>query len=492
MLKLLFRNQFLSILRGKSLKKNLLELSLKSLAFFFIAIYLIALGVFAGIIIKKVSPGENPIDVFNSFLIFYFFVEISARILLQKVQGMILKPYLIQPIPKRKLINALLVYSIYQPLNFLHLFIVIPFSIMYVGQEFGLLSTLSWIIGIFILVQVINLMIVYLSRFSEKRPLISTFVFIFIATIVLLSYLFNFPILEYSNSIFGSLLVNPVTILFPIGLFIAVYFLNVNVLSSEFYLKENKIRKSFVEDKLSRFNLGDRGSALKYFEVELKLLLRHKRSRKIFFFSIFMILYLYFMLLSSESKMFKGNVGLLMMTLLFSGFLSMNYGQFLFSWESNYFDGILSNYSSLKEYIRSKYNTLIGGVVLANVFLIPLVIIRPETLFVIIISVIYNIGINTFWILFIGTFNKKRMEMEASLYSYNAKGGVQFISVFPIFGIPIFLYVLVSLLASEQFALYCLLIIGALGILSKSFFLNFIYSRFEKKKYEMAEGFRVN
>ena len=55
---------------------------------------------------------------------------------------------------------------------------------------------------------------------------------------------------------------------------------------------------------------------------------------------------------------------------------------------------------------------------------------------------LYNIGVNTFVVFYIATFNRKRVDLNASLMSTQGKGSGQYLTIVPTFLLPIVIYFL--------------------------------------------------
>ena len=101
-------------------------LALKIIMGFF-ALYMmvsfLALGVGSFFIIRKTMPDADPLQVVNSYLLFAIIGDLIFRYMMQKMPVMNIKPLLILPIKKNKLIHYVLGKSAFSAFNFFPLFL---------------------------------------------------------------------------------------------------------------------------------------------------------------------------------------------------------------------------------------------------------------------------------------------------------------------------------------------------------------------------------
>ncbi|MEM6540642.1 MAG: DUF5687 family protein, partial [Bacteroidota bacterium] len=122
---------------------------------------------------------------------------------------------------------------------------------------------------------------------------------------------------------------------------------------------------------------------------------------------------------------------------------------------------------------------------------IPYVYFGWKILAVNIACAIYNLGVNIPVILFFGSFNKKRIELDQSPFG-NMQGtsAVQFLIMLPVLGGPIVLFTLFNYLVSFEAAVAVLVVLGVLGYAFRNMLLDRITEEYSKKKHIMLEGFK--
>ena len=111
----------------------------KSVAFniflVFIALYFILmfLGLGLGLypLLKEKIPDKDPFTTVNQFLFYWFLADLLMRFFFQKLPVMSVKPLLVLPVKKSKIVHYVLSKSIISFFNFLPLFTVIPFGTIF-------------------------------------------------------------------------------------------------------------------------------------------------------------------------------------------------------------------------------------------------------------------------------------------------------------------------------------------------------------------------
>ena len=107
------------------------------------------------------------------------------------------------------------------------------------------------------------------------------------------------------------------------------------------------------------------------------------------------------------------------------------------------------------------------------------------------VAFLYNIGVLSFLLLYLATYNKKRMDMsKGSAFNYQGIGASNWLAMIPAFLLPVLIYVPFSLAGLPYAGLIFIGIIGIIGLIFNKQILEIIFKQFEKRKYIMAEGFR--
>ena len=105
-------------------KGIVLNIFLVLFALFFVFIFL-GIGVGGYFILRKEFPESDPLEMVNSYLFFAILGDLILRYLMQKLPVMNIKPLLILPIKKSKLVHYVLGKSAFSAFNILGLFFYI-------------------------------------------------------------------------------------------------------------------------------------------------------------------------------------------------------------------------------------------------------------------------------------------------------------------------------------------------------------------------------
>ena len=204
-----------------------------------------------------------------------------------------------------------------------------------------------------------------------------------------------------------------------------------------------------------------------------------------------MVIYLLFIVFNGHTN--NGPVFTMMIVSMAMALGSSIYGQFMFSWESIYFDGIMARRNNLTNYIKSKYYLLTS---MATIVFIPLVILFSiKNLFdpfLLTAFYLFTLGPLSFIIIFFGTFNDGKIDLnQSSFFNYQGVKGNQFILTLVMMLLPIGLYSLFNYLIGDIAGKLAIIIPGLLFILFHDWWIkNIMVRRFMIRKYKNLEGYR--
>jgi hypothetical protein len=176
---------------------------------------------------------------------------------------------------------------------------------------------------------------------------------------------------------------------------------------------------------------------------------------------------------------------------IMTSFFALSYGQLLFSWEGAFFDSFLANKIPFARYIKSKYIFLTLTCAICYILTLPYALINYKIGIINTALCLYNIGISPIIIIFICTYNSKKMDLGRSqMMNYQGMGIVQYISIIPVLIVPIIIYIIFKAIGVPQFSFYCIGVLGIIGIIFNKYLLQIVTNQFAKRKYKMALGFR--
>lgn len=485
MFKHFLRLQWKSFFRSSNLGKGL---TLKIIMIFF-AIYMIAsftaLGASLFFILKEVAPDIDPMLSLSRYLIYWLFAELLFRYFMQKLPVMNVKPFLTLPVKKSNMAHFILAKSGLSFYNFLSQFLFVPFAIVLLVQGYPFLNVVVWLVSMTALAQTIN----FLNFIINKKDAVFIGIVILIGTLFALEYFTVLPIVEIAGQLFYTLYQYPILTLFPISIAVFLYYINYNFLRNRVYLDAAIKRKTKIAIASDLGWTKKFGSIAPFLQLDLKMIWRNKRTKTQVFISLAMIFYgLIFYTMddfgpTSPMMVFVG--------IFITGIFLTNFGQFIPAWDSAYYGMIMSQNIPLRNYLESKAGLITASVVVMFLLSIPYVYFGWQALAINFSCALYNLGINIPVILFFGSFNKKRIDLDKSAFgNIQGAGAAQFLVMLPIMGFPIILFLVLKLLTSFEVALTVLAILGVFGLIFRNALLHRITEVYRTKKYAMISGFR--
>ena len=210
---------------------------------------------------------------------------------------------------------------------------------------------------------------------------------------------------------------------------------------------EKRMRGTFNSFGLNRFlNLGETGS---YISLEISLLTRNKRPRQGLIMVPFFLIY--FGIFISKDANFRNPFILLIFMTMLIGIGASMYGQFMFSWESSYFDAIMARKNNFLKYVKAKYYILCS---LSVLVFIPVSVYffftRLVDLFLLTSFLMFIMGVNSFIIMYFGTLNDGRLDLaKGRFFNYQGINGSQFILTFVFTLLPVAIYMIFQYLIND-------------------------------------------
>ncbi|HEY9222281.1 MAG TPA: DUF5687 family protein [Lutibacter sp.] len=468
-------------------KSVALNILMAFLALYFILTFL-ALGISLFPILDKQFPESDPLELLNGFLFYWFLADLLMRFFLQKLPVMNIKPLLILPIKRRSILHYVLGKSAVSFFNFLPLFVVIPFGIMLIIEDYGTITALVWMLLMVIFTLIINFLNIIIESRSAETELS------FLPIIVIASGLFAlnyFEIVSLSTQLangINAIYMNPALILIPLAILVAVYYINYTFLLKKLYVDGSLKAKTQIASTTDLTWTRRFGTIAPFLQLDLKLLWRNKRPRSSIFILIIGLLYGLFFY---PNPVYDNLEWLYVFVGIFvTGIFIINFGQFIPAWDSGYYKLLMSQNIKYKEYLNSKYSLMVMSSIIMFVLSIPYVYFGWKILMLHFAAMIYNLGINTYIILLAGSFNRKKIDLtQRAAFNYQGTGAVQWLVGFPLLIVPVAIFYGTYKLIGFEAGVANLIILGAIGIVFHQKIMRFIVSKYLQSKYVMINAF---
>ncbi|WP_422349638.1 DUF5687 family protein [Flagellimonas sp.] len=477
--------QWKSFFRSSSFGKSL---ALKIVMICFglcMIITVVFIGVFLYRILRNIFPQENPMWMLSQFMVYWVLIELFFRYFMQKLPVMDVKPLLSLPIKKSAITHYILGRSGISAYNLMALFLFVPYAVVLLYHDYPILNVGLWLVSVMALVLCIN----YVNFIVNKSDKALGFIGGLILMLYGLDYFHLLPVREFFGPVFHGLYQYPIMVLAPITLAALAYWINYRHLRNRIFLDASLKTKS-KEAKTSNMawtrRFGDMGTFL---QLDLKMIWRNKRTKAQVFISL---LFVFYGLIFYAQEIYATMVPMhVFLGIFMTGIFLTNFGQFIPAWDSSYYGMMMSQNIPLRKYLESKASLISVSVVVMFLLTIPYVYFGWNILAINFASALYNLGINIPVILYFGSFNKKRIELDKSpLGNMQGTSATQFLIILPVLGLPILLFTGLYFLISMEVAIATLGLLGVLGFAFKNRLLDRITEQYRIKKYGMLAGFK--
>lgn len=490
MVKYFLRLEWKSFVRSASFGQSLgLRILLIFVALYFSAVFFV-LGIGLYSLMKKVAPEQDPLQVVNSFLLLWLLFEMVLRFVLQSLPVIHIKPLMILPVKKSKVVNYVLGKSLLSFYNLLPVLIFIPFAAFNVYKEaHGTLEMLAWCISVISLSLCVNYgNFIIKKTFTENLKALIPFVAI-VAILAILDYFEVFQVTDWFGRGLDLIVEMPYLALLPLLALMGLYLWNKYDLEKNFYLDAGLKGKKQVAHTRDFEWTKKFGSIAPFLQQDLKLIWRNKRPRTS---AIISLIFLAYGLMIYTNEAYRHMPVMFIFGGIFiTGIFMINFGQFIPAWDASYFSMIMAQNIPVRRYLASKAGLMSFSVVVLAILSTPYVYYGWRILLVNLVCAVYNLGVNVPLLLYAGSFNKKRIDLDSSPFmNYQGTGAAQWLVALPLILVPSLLFYGMFKLIGFDAGISILGILGFLGLLFRGNLLNFITDAYRKRKYEMIEGFK--
>ena len=432
---------------------------------------------------------KEPYHYINSGLFIFMAIDFLMRFGFQKLPTQEMKPYILLPIKRNRVIDVLLVRSALSNYNLFWLFFFVPFAILTVTKFYGIWGVITYCVGVWLLVVLNN------YWFQLCKLLLGEGIWWFLLPVVFwgsligLAFLDNSPILSFHLELGeGMIQSNILTFLGILAAIAVLFFVNRWLISRLMYNEMNKVNDTKVKH-VSEYKFFDRfGEVGEYMRLELKMLTRNKVSRQqLISISVIVII---FSLLISFSDVYEGGFQdfLIIYNYVIFGtmFLSM-----LMSFEGNYIDGLMSRKESIYTLLRAKNYFYSVAMFIPTLFMLPGVFTGKVNLLTCLAWQLFTNGAVFCCYFQLAVYNNRAIPMNEKMTNRNYVGtGKQNIISLVGMGVPVLIGLALKGAFGETTMALIVMSIGVAFMLTSNLWLMDVYRRFMKRRYINMEGFR--
>ncbi|MEX0996599.1 MAG: DUF5687 family protein [Flavobacteriaceae bacterium] len=485
MFKKFFVLEWKSFIRSASFKSNLvLKIFMALGALSFIAMFLV-LGFVSYYILEKLEL--EPFSTVNQVLLYYILGDLMVRFFFQKAPVLNIRPLLTFNISKNNIVGYTLGKTVLSYFNWIHLFFLLPFTLVLIKEGFAVTGAVSWFVACFALIFLNN----FLNILSNNRSVLLIILGAALVSIAGLHYFSIFDTALYAAPVFDGFYNTPYIVLFPVLALILVAVYTFYFYKKRLYLDsglsvEQKDAQTENYSWLDRFGLM--GSFLKN---DIKLLKRNKRSRTTILMSVLFIFYglLFF---TGAVEAYEGPVWRIFAGLFVTGGFLFTFGQFVPSWDSAYYPLMMSQNITYHDYLDSKWWLMVIATIVTTILSSFYLYFGWEVYLALLVGAIYNIGVNAHIVLWAGAYVKTPIDLTQNKNVFGDKQSFNIKSVLlalPKLLLPMILYAIGHYTYGPTLGYVIVAGFGVLGFAFKNKVFAIIETIYKTEKYKTIAAY---
>ena len=464
---------------------------------YFMVVYWAAIFLFLGVslpfMFEGLVPNMEPYHIMNQGVLYVMAGDFLMRFMAQPSVSQEIKPYLLMPVKRKKLISLLLLKSGLDGYNFIWFFVYVPFAFLTVIRFYGFGGMFLYLLGIWLIFVFNNYWYLLCKLLLGEKTLwllLPTLVFGALGAAEFL--LDGLPISRFTMDLGeGFIEGNPLSFLFVLACIGVMFLINLKLQQRMIYNELSKKEDTKIK-RVSEYKFLDKyGEVGEYLRLELKLIARNKTVKTQFRMGIIVMLGFSFALAFTD--VYDGSYMTSFICLYNYAILPiMTLGQVM-SFEGNYIDGLMSRKESIFNLLRAKY--YLTTIIILVPFLIMFFPIAKEkiTLLTAIAYLIFVVGFVFFMLLQLAVYNTRTLPLNANLMKSNKSSNwIQGLITGAAFMLPLLIDKLLSALLQEEVAHIILILIGLGFIATHNLWIKNIYKRFMKRRYKNMEEFRAS
>ncbi|QVJ81197.1 hypothetical protein SAMN04487826_0250 [Prevotella sp. khp1] len=481
--RLLRKNTNLSYKRSPAFEQNKWAKLLIYLGAGMFALYLIMYGCIVGMAAK----GEA--GMMLAFAPFYMAIDFLLRFIVQTTPGMMVKPYILQPISRYTAIECFLIGEHVSGYNLLWLCMFVPYSIiqLFAGESFPL-----------VMLELVT---------CELLMILNSQIYLFFRTLINRSVLWLIPGLVFYALPFTPLMLSPKADTFdkmvdmiiaqglswyalPIVLLVicGLFFVNRHM-QFIFVYEEISKKTERALNHVSEFAFFNRfGLIGEYLKIELKSNIRNKTMRTRCIYSLCAVIA--FSLLVAYTTIYDSELMQNFWCLYCFALYGVTALIKIMGQEGNYIELLMMHRENIIALLRAKFIFYSAVLIIPFVIMLPAVFTGKYTILMLFAYMLLTAGFLHFIIFQLAVYNKQTLPLQLKVTAKgNFENGMQLvIELFALFG-PVLITGLGYLLVGLTYTYIFMCIVGLAFIIAHPIWIRNIYTRMMKRRYENLEGF---
>jgi hypothetical protein len=407
-------------------------------------------------------------------------------LLLQKIPVMNIRPLLTLPFKRSIIVNFSIGKTALSVFNLLHVFFFLPFTIVLLIEGYDPISILSWHLAMFSLIYINNFLNIILSNKDNVFAVFSAIALVLGG----LQYYHFFDITTYTAVFFDGLINIYGLFLVPVLVLAGLYYYTFQYLKNNLYLDAGLSTKHDIAKTENLTWLNQFGTLGTFLKNDIKLIKRNKRSRTTVLMSF---LFLFYGLLFFNPNSHQPEVMRIFAGIFVSGGFMFTFGQFVPSWDSSYYQLMMTQNISYKEYLSSKWWLVVIATFVSTILAAFYLYYGLQTYLVIIVGAIYNIGVNSHLVLLGGAYTKTPIDLETSKGAFGDKKAFNVNTMLlslPKLLLPILLYWAGKTILNPDLGLVFVAVAGFIGFALRDMVFTKIEKIYKTEKYATIAAYK--
>ncbi|AWK03680.1 hypothetical protein HYN56_05350 [Flavobacterium crocinum] len=472
-----------AFIRSASFGKNLTMKIIIGFFMIYFSLIFIGMGVGAFYVLKDMKL--EPLVTVNKFLIYYFLFDLIIRLLLQSIPVLNIKPLLVLPFKKPTIVHFSLGKTVLSFFNWVHALFFIPFSVVLILNGYDVVEIVFWHLGVMAIIYINNFLNIILSNIDKLFVVFA----VLIVALAGAHYYKLFDITLFTTPFFQSFYDIDGVFLIPIVILAGLYVFTFKYFKKNLYLDAGLSVKHDIASTENLSWLNQFGTLGTFLKNDIKLIKRNKRSKTTIFMSV---LFLFYGLLFFSNSYQPAVMHIFAGIFVSGGFLFV-FGQFVPSWDSSYYQLLMTQNVPYRGYITSKWWLIViatfASTILASFYLFY----GWEVYLTIVVGAIYNIGVNSHLVLLGGAFTKTPIDLSNAGGAFGDKKAFNVNAMLlslPKIVLPLLLYWLGLHFGSKPIGLALVAGAGVLGFIFKEKVFSLIEKRYKMEKYSTISAYK--
>lgn len=490
LIKYFLEHQWKQATRSAIWQKNLAVNLIMGFFFFILFLELVFISYLLGFKWHEIIEKGDPVVELHRLVAWYFAGMFSVRFFMQKLPALEVRPYLNLPMRKSSLVHFLLFKGSLNFFTLISIVFFIPFAFFQIEYYHDASVALLWFFAIISFDLGLNYFVLYLKKQMVASLKIVTLILGIIIILAAGDYFGWYSYSKIFGGILDNLIANPPFLAVLFFLPIVLYILNYRFLHNALYLEN--LSKDSGGNLIDTGRIGylkKLGLTGELISLDIRMYLRNKRTKSWLYMTPIFLLYGLFFYPSGNYTTDSGFM--IFIGIFVTSVMMINYLQYTFAYEGNFFDFLITSGLKMEDYLRAKMMLAHAIGVACYVLTIPYLYFGTEIFLINTACFFFGIGLVAPSVLYFASYNKKTMVVnKGGAFSYQGIGAMHFLILLPVFIVPLFIFLPFKWAGNPEMGWVALAATGLLALPFRKYFFQLTLKNLQERKYIMAQGLR--